>query len=268
MSGYQAAGREFYPALCSYFVPAIICNASLLQVRPMVTSKLALTCCKLVSHLHSCRIKFALTKECHDHAGDGNIGVNCSIAKIGLFKRRSIKILETDWKSLEFEVYYQVNPNVLSDQLPAGVEILPYQPSYLEAVLTYDRSLIGYERKSIIEASCNEKDGSQTLVAMKDGRCVGFGSIKLTILGLGRVSPLYADDASVAEAMVKRLIPTLPEAKGFTIVTISSNILGNMMLEKFQIPVHDNIYRLYKKEKVKVDTNKVFAHFDIDFSPF
>ncbi|GBN37278.1 hypothetical protein AVEN_152621-1, partial [Araneus ventricosus] len=118
-------------------------------------------------------IDSGLTKECYDHAGDGNIGVNCSIAKIGLFKRRSVKILETDWKSLEFEVYYQVNPNVLSDQLPAGVEILPYEPSYLEAVLTYDRSLIGYERKSIIEASCNEKDGSQTLVAMKDGRCVG-----------------------------------------------------------------------------------------------
>ncbi|GBL88892.1 hypothetical protein AVEN_158991-1 [Araneus ventricosus] len=38
---------------------AIICNASLLQVRPMVTSKLALTCCKLVSHLHSCRVRLA-----------------------------------------------------------------------------------------------------------------------------------------------------------------------------------------------------------------
>ncbi|GBO27445.1 hypothetical protein AVEN_221416-1 [Araneus ventricosus] len=27
----------------------------------MVTSKLALTCCKLVSHLHSCRVKFAVS---------------------------------------------------------------------------------------------------------------------------------------------------------------------------------------------------------------
>ncbi|CAL1269652.1 unnamed protein product [Larinioides sclopetarius] len=209
-----------------------------------------------------------LAKECYDHAGKNNIGVNCSISKIGVFQRRGITIFETDWKSVEFEAYYPVNPHVLSDQIPSGVEILPYQASYLESVLTYDRSLMGYERRSIIEASCNEKDGSQTMVAMKDGRCVGFGSIKLTILGLGRIVPLYADDVSIAEAMVKRLIPTLPEAKGFTIVTISSNILGNMMLENFQIPVYDNIYRLYKKEKVKVDTNKIFAHFDIDFSLF
>ncbi|GBL75222.1 hypothetical protein AVEN_194457-1 [Araneus ventricosus] len=32
---------------------------SLLQVRRVVTSKLALTCCKLVSHLHSCRVNLA-----------------------------------------------------------------------------------------------------------------------------------------------------------------------------------------------------------------
>ncbi|GBL89098.1 hypothetical protein AVEN_255235-1 [Araneus ventricosus] len=55
----RALGREFYPGLCSYSVFAIICNASLQQVRLMVTSRLALTCCKLVSQLHTCRDKFA-----------------------------------------------------------------------------------------------------------------------------------------------------------------------------------------------------------------
>ncbi|KAF8794615.1 hypothetical protein HNY73_002582 [Argiope bruennichi] len=209
-----------------------------------------------------------LTNECHEHAGNSNIGVNCSRTKMGLFKRRGVEIIETDWKSLEYETYNPVKPCVLSDDLPAGVEILPFQASYMEAVLTYDRLLVGYERRSTIETSCTDKECNKTLVAMKDGRCVGFGSIKLNILGLGRVGPLYADDASIAEAMVKRLITDMPEANGFTMVTVSSNILGNMILEKLQIPVHDNIYRLYKKEKLKVDTNKIFAHFDIDFSFF
>ncbi|GBN74363.1 hypothetical protein AVEN_50996-1 [Araneus ventricosus] len=58
-SASEPVDCEFYPRLCSYSVLAIICNASLLQVRPMVTSKLVLTCCKLVSHLHSCRVKLA-----------------------------------------------------------------------------------------------------------------------------------------------------------------------------------------------------------------
>ncbi|GBL81195.1 hypothetical protein AVEN_143536-1 [Araneus ventricosus] len=58
-SASEPVDRESHPGLCSYSAFAIVCNASLLQVRPMVTSKLALTCCKLVSHLHSCRVKLA-----------------------------------------------------------------------------------------------------------------------------------------------------------------------------------------------------------------
>ncbi|GBM57426.1 hypothetical protein AVEN_24202-1 [Araneus ventricosus] len=58
-SASEPVDRELYPGLCSYSVFAIVCNANLLQVRPMVTSKLALTCCRLVSHLHSCRVKLA-----------------------------------------------------------------------------------------------------------------------------------------------------------------------------------------------------------------
>ncbi|GBN06220.1 hypothetical protein AVEN_160956-1 [Araneus ventricosus] len=56
-SASEPVDREFNPGLRSYSVFAIVCNASLRQVRPMVTSKLALTFCKLVSHLHSCRVK-------------------------------------------------------------------------------------------------------------------------------------------------------------------------------------------------------------------
>ncbi|GBM70791.1 hypothetical protein AVEN_127338-1 [Araneus ventricosus] len=58
-SACEPVGRDFYPGLCPNSVFAIVCNARLLQVRPMVTSRLALTCCKLVSHLHTCRDKFA-----------------------------------------------------------------------------------------------------------------------------------------------------------------------------------------------------------------
>ncbi|GBL86341.1 hypothetical protein AVEN_261217-1 [Araneus ventricosus] len=64
-SASEPVDREFYSGLCSCSVFAIICNefdaASLLQVRPMVTSKLASTCCKLVSHLLSCRVKLAVS---------------------------------------------------------------------------------------------------------------------------------------------------------------------------------------------------------------
>ncbi|GIY92385.1 acetyltransf_18 domain-containing protein [Caerostris extrusa] len=208
-----------------------------------------------------------LLSACHTHADGRNIGVNCEMDKIGTFKRRGVAIFEDTFKSLEYEIYSRANSTVLSEELPSGVEILPFQSQYLEAVYEYDHSLMGYERKSTVEASCYE-DNSKTLIAIKDGKCVGFGSIKLNIMGIARVGPLYADDPVVAEAMLKRLINEMPEVSGFTTVTISSNLYANMMMEKLGLPVHGNIYRLYSKEKLKVDTNKVFAHFDIDFAPF
>ncbi|GFQ73174.1 n-acetyltransferase domain-containing protein [Trichonephila clavata] len=163
--------------------------------------------------------------------------------------------------------HYQVNPSILSDELPSGVAILPFQNSLLPAILEYDYSLIGYERRLVIEASCKEENG-KTLVAMKDGKCVGLGSIKLNINEQGRIGPLYADYPSVAEALVKWLITAMPEAKGFAIVTINTNMFANMILDKLSIPVYKPLYRLYTKEGLHVDTEKVFAHLDVDFNSF
>ncbi|GBN03909.1 hypothetical protein AVEN_221705-1 [Araneus ventricosus] len=52
----RVLGREFHPG---YVFILCLCNEFAMQARPMVTSRLALTCCKLVSHLHTCRDKFA-----------------------------------------------------------------------------------------------------------------------------------------------------------------------------------------------------------------
>ncbi|GBM38258.1 hypothetical protein AVEN_47350-1 [Araneus ventricosus] len=59
-SALEPVDPELYPGLCSYSVFAIICNASLLKVRPMVTSKLAAnlfhTCTLVISNmLQACR---------------------------------------------------------------------------------------------------------------------------------------------------------------------------------------------------------------------
>ncbi|GBO28027.1 hypothetical protein AVEN_150172-1 [Araneus ventricosus] len=52
----RALGREFYPGLCSYSAFAIICNGSLLQVRPMILSAFNIG----VNHI----IKFPITWDC------------------------------------------------------------------------------------------------------------------------------------------------------------------------------------------------------------
>ncbi|GFY76229.1 n-acetyltransferase domain-containing protein [Trichonephila inaurata madagascariensis] len=193
----------------------------------------------------------------------GSIGIH----QIPAFNRRGAVVFESDWKSLEYETNIPVNSSILSDELPSGVEILPFQSSLLPAIFEYDYSLMGYERKSLIEATCKEEN-SETLVAMKDGKCLGFGSIKLDIVEYLKIGPLYADNPSVAQAIMKRLITSMPEAKGFSIVTINTNLFANMMLEKFNVAIHKSYYRVSTMKRLLVDTKKVFAHLDLDFTPF
>ncbi|GFX00965.1 n-acetyltransferase domain-containing protein [Trichonephila clavipes] len=210
---------------------------------------------------------FQLLTESFARAHGKNLVGSVGIYQVEPAKRRGAGLFESDWISLEYETGTAVNPAILSDELPRGVEIIPFQNSLLPAIFEYDYSLIGFDRRPIIEASCKEEN-SKTLVAMKNGKCAGFGSIKLDIVEYGKMGPLYADDPCVAEAMVKSLITAMPEAKGFAIVTINSNIFVNMILEKFNVPVQKSYYRLYTKKRLLVDTKKIFAHLDLDFTPF
>ncbi|GFQ69054.1 n-acetyltransferase domain-containing protein [Trichonephila clavata] len=134
-------------------------------------------------------------------------------------------------------------------------------------MFAYDYDLTGYNRSIALEMSCKEK-GSKTFVAFKDGKCVGFGSIKKSCLSAGRVGPLYADDPAVAEVLLRKLLEAFPERKGFAMMTISSNVHANNLVKKLSCPATGICYRMHSREKLFVDTRRIFAHSDINFSPF
>lgn len=165
------------------------------------------------------------------------------------------------------ETYETVNHSALSDDPPAGVDIQPFQESHLPAIFEYDLALMGYNRELPLELNCKEPD-SRTYVAFKEGKCVGFGTIKISCNALGQVGPLYADDKKVAEVILKRLIVSLPKAKGFAMMTVSSNLGAKELVDKLACPVLEECPRLYSKARLNVDTSKVFAHFDLNFTPF
>ncbi|GBN01237.1 hypothetical protein AVEN_86106-1 [Araneus ventricosus] len=204
---------------------------------------------------------------CFAHAGNRNIGLNSPADKLTSYKRRGFTVFEESFSSLEYECNGKLNVEPLSDQLPPKVELKPFEESHLNAMAAYDRALMGYDRKVILKANCKEAN-TKTLVAFKNGICVGFGSVKLNISKAARVGPLYANDPAVAEVMFKRLVDSMPEAKGFATVTISKNLAGNEMIRKLGLPVHANLLRMYTKEKLYINTSKVFCQFDVDFSPF
>ncbi|GFT40842.1 n-acetyltransferase domain-containing protein [Nephila pilipes] len=207
-------------------------------------------------------------QRCFVHAGGRNIVLNSTTELVNSYKRRGFPILEDSFSSLEYEHFGKpLSTKPLSEKLPDGVEIKKLEDAYFDDIFAYDRSLMGYDRKDIIKASCKEAN-AKTFVAFKNSICVGYGCVKLNMFEASRVGPLYANDSAVAEVMLRRLIENMPEAKGFVMTSVSNNMAANGFMRKLGIPVHNSLFRMYTKEKMIVNTSKIFAQFDIDFSPF
>ncbi|GBM67658.1 hypothetical protein AVEN_226027-1 [Araneus ventricosus] len=205
---------------------------------------------------------------CMDHVGPMNAALNAVPGKMELYRDKSgFPIVETEFKCQKNYTSEPVDPNNLSNIIPQGVTIESVQEYNLPALFDYDFSVVGYDRKLALALNCQEEN-SRTFVAVKNGACVGFGTIKLTCLGAGRVGPLYSDDSAVAEALLKTLIMSMPHVTGFVMNTVSSNVSARRLLKKLGVPLKEELTRMYRKEKLVADTKKIFGLYELNLAPF
>ncbi|CAL1276864.1 unnamed protein product [Larinioides sclopetarius] len=209
-----------------------------------------------------------LYKTCVDRFGDSNCGLNAVPGMTEVYRDSGgFPVEEKDWVCLKNQTLDYVSPEVLSNVVPPEVDIQPFENSYLPKMVAYDEALVGFRRSLLLSMSCNEED-SQTFVAFKDGVCIGFGSIKESCLGAARVGPLYADDPAVAEVILRKLLESFSDRKGFAMMSISNNIHANYFLKRLACPVKEECHRLYNKRRLIVDTSKIYALFDNNFVVF
>ncbi|GFU33814.1 acetyltransf_18 domain-containing protein [Nephila pilipes] len=196
-----------------------------------------------------------------------NVIGNSVLPLVGKYiDRRYYNYIDENFTMLNNYIPNSVNPNVLNNNgLSENIEIEPYQEYLLPSIVQYDATIAGFERKPILELNCKEKD-SQTFVAFNNGTCIGYGSIKRSCLGAGRVGPLFADDPVVAEALLKKLLESFPQRKGFAMMTLRDNIIANSFIRKLGNPEINTCIRLYSKEKLKTDRNRIYAVTDMNFS--
>ncbi|GFU08777.1 n-acetyltransferase domain-containing protein [Nephila pilipes] len=200
------------------------------------------------------------------HAQNKNIVGNPVPYMADKYIQMKLGHLDESFQTLKNFIPDFVNSNVLSNkELPDNVEIEPYQECLLPSIVQYDTSIVGFDREQILELSCKEKN-SQTFVALKNGTCVGYGSIKLSCLDAGKVGPLFADDPGVAEALLKKLLESYPNRKGFAMTTINTNDVANSFVRKLGNAEIDTCLRFYTKVMLKVDTKRIFALTDLNFS--
>ncbi|GIY76154.1 n-acetyltransferase domain-containing protein [Caerostris darwini] len=118
-----------------------------------------------------------------EHGGTANCGSNAVLDMYKIYRDRAVfPVEEPDWVCIKNQTSTDVSQIVLSNIVPPGVYIQPFQDYFLPAMVAYDQALIGFKRSLQLSYSCKEVN-SKTLVAFKDGACVGFGTIKESCLG-------------------------------------------------------------------------------------
>ncbi|XP_035230083.1 uncharacterized protein LOC118202031 [Stegodyphus dumicola] len=213
-------------------------------------------------------IGFKIYLACNEHIGARNAGLNAVPGKLELYRDKyGFSIVENKWDLLVNEIYENISPENLSYEVPKGVYIENCRIAHLPLIYEYDCNLVGYRRDLAIKFMVQEQD-TESLVATKDGECVGFGVIKKTYRGVHHIGPLYANDAAVAEVILRRLIVSTPEIKGLYMATVSNNVPANDFVKKLGCPKLELCPRLTRKEMANVDTNRIFALFDMHFTLF
>ncbi|GIY10302.1 hypothetical protein CEXT_730711 [Caerostris extrusa] len=128
-------------------------------------------------------------------------------------------------------------------------------------VVAYDRSLHNRDRSQLIRrtffwSSCTTK------VALMSGKIVGYGCLRRVITGHWMISPLYADNEVVAEAILFHLLQGFDFSnpkKGVKIYSIDQNFACTLLLKKFGFREWQTLYTAFTKHCVKLNISKIYA---------
>jgi GNAT superfamily N-acetyltransferase len=89
-----------------------------------------------------------------------------------------------------------------------GLDVRRSTAADLEALVAYDAAVFGCERSALLLPWVLRED-ARTVVALRSGAIVGYGTIRPSSDG-ERIGPLFADDASIAGDLVDALIASAP----------------------------------------------------------
>lgn len=107
--------------------------------------------------------------------------------------------------------YYQLNEMRVPDDLNTdGIFIKNTMEVPDEDIVGYDRAVFPYERSKYVLAMLRSKNGFGRIAYDSTGKVIGFGTVIIYPSGECVLSPLYADDQRVAQAIFKSILEQIP----------------------------------------------------------
>ncbi len=135
--------------------------------------------------------------------------------------------------------------------------IVPLSACAVADIVAYDRGCFPEERSAFVRAWIAQPEG-RTLATMGQGRVTGYGVVRPCRTGY-KIGPLFADDASVADALFVALQARLPAGAPIFLDVPETNPAGVALAERHGMRVSFETARMYTGPAPALPLRRIFG---------
>jgi ribosomal protein S18 acetylase RimI-like enzyme len=178
------------------------------------------------------------------YLGDRNVGLDGVVAQQENYKKSGFRLA---YRNIRYEGIAQAS-------MPSGMTDLSALP--FDALCAYDSALFPVPRRRFLSEWILQPDAVGYAV-VKDGRLSGYGLLRPCRRG-GKIGPLFADDAGIADDLLRALCSRAPDTPVYLDVP-ETNPAAVMLAERRGMAKVFETARMYTKEAPALPFERLFG---------
>ena len=188
------------------------------------------------------------------HFGDRNVGINGVEDMVKVYLRKGFI------QSFPIEAYAgQPDEKKLSfTKGRYSLNVAMYTPGLFEEVLQYDTEIHTIPRREFLKCWLDENI-TTTYCALESGKIKGYGCVQPTDQGCYVIGPMYADTKDIAHDLFTNLMLSVPHGSDVSVNVAPGNNLPMGTVKVHSMSLQLRMYRMYTKEVIKLDLDRVYA---------
>ena len=189
------------------------------------------------------------------HIGDRNFGIDAVEDRVEHDKKDGFIHMSFP-VSAYMGIPDRANLATLDDE-HAG-SLVKFNPDLFEQLFVYDTKMHTIPRREFLKCWIKE-DITTTYCAVAEGGIEGYGCVQPIEGGSYMIGPVFADTPELAGGLFTKLMLSVPEGKQVAFDIPSENPLSQAIVKRHKMVFELKLYRMYTKEVLKFDLEKVYA---------
>lgn len=179
--------------------------------------------------------------------GNRTIGLDGVVAQQANYRQSGFELAYRN-------VRYQGTAGRMAGRDPS---VAPLTSFDFSAVNDYDRACFATDRSAFLECWIRQAD-TAALGARRDNRLAGYGVIRAARQG-HKIGPLFADDPDVADALLRRLVASVPTGAAFYLDVPEVNRAAVDLAERHGMSVVFETARMFRGSAPALPLDRIFG---------